>query len=106
MQNTMHSGVRGQQRGVPPIIVDLLIQFGTREHDARGGEILYFNKRSKKKVETYVGGLLGKLNEHMDAYAVIASGKLVTVGNRYKSCLLYTSPSPRDGLLSRMPSSA
>ena len=28
--------------------------------------------------------------------------------NRYKekACLLYTSPSPRDGLLSRMPSSA
>ena len=24
----------------------------------------------------------------------------------YKHCLLYTSPSPRDGLLSRMPSSA
>ena len=26
--------------------------------------------------------------------------------NKYKGCLLYTSPSPRDGLLSRMPSSA
>ena len=26
--------------------------------------------------------------------------------NKNKSCLLYTSPSPRDGLLSRMPSSA
>ena len=25
---------------------------------------------------------------------------------QYNSCLLYTSPSPRDGLLSRMPSSA
>ena len=25
---------------------------------------------------------------------------------QYKACLLYTSPSPRDGLLSRMPSSA
>ena len=25
---------------------------------------------------------------------------------KYFSCLLYTSPSPRDGLLSRMPSSA
>ena len=25
---------------------------------------------------------------------------------RDKDCLLYTSPSPRDGLLSRMPSSA
>ena len=26
--------------------------------------------------------------------------------NKLKGCLLYTSPSPRDGLLSRMPSSA
>ena len=26
--------------------------------------------------------------------------------SKYKVCLLYTSPSPRDGLLSRMPSSA
>ena len=25
---------------------------------------------------------------------------------KYDTCLLYTSPSPRDGLLSRMPSSA
>ena len=25
---------------------------------------------------------------------------------KYKDCLLYTSPSPRDGLLYRMPSSA
>ena len=27
-------------------------------------------------------------------------------GKHHKCCLLYTSPSPRDGLLSRMPSSA
>ena len=26
--------------------------------------------------------------------------------NQFNVCLLYTSPSPRDGLLSRMPSSA
>ena len=31
------------------------------------------------------------------------NGELITV---FESCLLYTSPSPRDGLLSRMPSSA
>lgn len=84
MQNTVHASIRGQQRGVPPIIVDLLLQYGAREHDARGGEVVYFDKKSKRKVETYVGGLFGKLNEHMDAYAVIASGKVVTVGNRFK----------------------
>ena len=39
-------------------------------------------------VRTY-GGALFALAEHLD-----------------RLCLLYTSPSPRDGLLSRMPSSA
>ena len=33
---------------------------------------------------------------------VFQSDRLAT----YEDCLLYTSPSPRDGLLSRMPSSA
>ena len=33
-------------------------------------------------------------------------GKIEDNGSTYNSCLLYTSPSPRDGLLSRMPSSA
>ena len=31
---------------------------------------------------------------------------VVRVERHSESCLLYTSPSPRDGLLSRMPSSA
>ena len=34
------------------------------------------------------------------------NGRINIKNNRYKTCLLYTSPSPRDGLLSRMPSSA
>ena len=33
-------------------------------------------------------------------------GDLAPVYTHEKNCLLYTSPSPRDGLLSRMPSSA
>ena len=32
--------------------------------------------------------------------------RYLTLQPLYKACLLYTSPSPRDGLLSRMPSSA
>ena len=32
--------------------------------------------------------------------------QVATQGRRRRPCLLYTSPSPRDGLLSRMPSSA
>ena len=33
-------------------------------------------------------------------------GREIPVQEVYRGCLLYTSPSPRDGLLSRMPSSA
>ena len=38
----------------------------------------------------------------------LASGETVRIPPLYHAtpCLLYTSPSPRDGLLSRMPSSA
>ena len=35
-----------------------------------------------------------------------AKGLIESLGGTLESCLLYTSPSPRDGLLSRMPSSA
>ena len=35
-----------------------------------------------------------------------ASATWTYMGDSYPGCLLYTSPSPRDGLLSRMPSSA
>ena len=37
---------------------------------------------------------------------MIGDGILLTFEVWIKDCLLYTSPSPRDGLLSRMPSSA
>ena len=47
----------------------------------------------------------GKMKEISDH---IYEGALAFLNAEYRllSCLLYTSPSPRDGLLSRMPSSA
>ena len=38
--------------------------------------------------------------------AEIETDKATVEYEAYTGCLLYTSPSPRDGLLSRMPSSA
>ena len=38
--------------------------------------------------------------------AKVVRALLTGRGGELKTCLLYTSPSPRDGLLSRMPSSA
>ena len=49
----------------------------------------------------------GLLQTVIDAWYAGAEGASnTTLVTRNKTCLLYTSPSPRDGLLSRMPSSA
>src|SRR5680860_195511 len=44
--------------------------------------------------------------EHNLRYGTAYRDQSVNTEYKYKACLLYTSPSPRDGLLSRMPSSA
>ena len=41
---------------------------------------------------------MASVNEYSARYSIVPE--------QYYNCLLYTSPSPRDGLLSRMPSSA
>jgi UDP-N-acetylglucosamine transferase subunit ALG13 len=82
--NTVHANVRCQQRGIPPIVVDMLLQFGRRDHDHAGAEIVYFDSSAKKKIEKYTGSLIGKFNEHLDSYVVMAGGAIVTVGTRYK----------------------
>ena len=54
--------------------------------------------------KNYPPGTRVMLDNMNDPYSPVESGTRGTV--RYVDCLLYTSPSPRDGLLSRMPSSA
>ena len=64
---------------------------------------------------TGIGGLLGLRDYLMGKGAtvdwnkdtgVMVNGKATNISGLTNVCLLYTSPSPRDGLLSRMPSSA
>ena len=46
------------------------------------------------------------LDEKINAERAARKPRIPVVLTRDETCLLYTSPSPRDGLLSRMPSSA
>ena len=52
---------------------------------------------------------VGKDSMRIDAVWPVISNRIRAIPEYvelFKNCLLYTSPSPRDGLLSRMPSSA
>ncbi len=84
MYLSKHAIDRTQQRGIAPMVIDLLLEFGTRELDGKGAEICYFDRRAKKRLESYAGTLLGKISEALDAYAIVAGEKVVTVGIRLK----------------------
>ena len=52
------------------------------------------------------GGDIAIRDDNPGVYTVVRGDTLWDISARFLTCLLYTSPSPRDATLSRMPSSA
>ena len=64
----------------------------------------YPGKEGRMIEVSYPPGAQDMVHRHdAHAFVYVLEGKIVM---QLQGCLLYTSPSPRDGLLSRMPSSA
>ncbi len=83
---TKHAATRQQQRCLPPLIVNWLNEFGVTAHDHHGGEVLFFDKHSRKQIAAKFGHqVVDRLGGLMDAYAVVShSGAVITVGYRSK----------------------
>ena len=58
------------------------------------------------KFNQYVGFLSLLRSISPEDLTPLDDAKILSINDMCRDCLLYTSPSPRDGLLSRMPSSA
>ncbi len=84
MVMSTHASTRLQQRGVSPLILDLLLQFGARESAGDGAETVYFDRKAKRRLQSYSGNLISKLSEALDIYAVVSGNTVITVGCRYK----------------------
>ena len=61
-------------------------------------------KRASDIPDAYIA--VGNLVNVTDDGGLRHNGKIIEITEDYINCLLYTSPSPRDATLSRMPSSA
>lgn len=83
---TQHASIRKQQRGISESALGFLLEFGKVSHDNRGGEVLYFDKRAKKRCLTKIGKeVYRRMDGHFDVYAVRGlDGALLTVGHRFK----------------------
>lgn len=84
--SSRHGAIRCQQRGLSPLIVDCLLQFGEVVHDHAGGMIHHFTKRSLRRVERAWGREPVRLllQDHRDAYVVTSTdgGTIITAGWR------------------------
>lgn len=80
---TGHAQIRSQQRAIPGLVIDLLLQFGASENAGDGASKMFFDKAARRRVHVYAGALAPLLTEHLDLYAVVAANnKVITVGHR------------------------
>jgi hypothetical protein len=81
---THHAQTRLQQRGIPPTVVESLLDFGHEVHDHRGSRIVYFDHQARRQLRRQVGPESYKrIEAHLDAYVVVAdTGEVITVGHR------------------------
>jgi hypothetical protein len=86
-ESTKHAQRRAQQRCIPPLINEWLDRFGEQAHDGRGAVIVYFSKRSRRRMERQLGREpVRRLADKLNAYRVedATTGSIVTCGYRTK----------------------
>ena len=80
---TKHAHIRSQQRAIPPLMIDLLLQLGATEKAVGGVCKMFFDKASRRRVHAYAGPIAPLLEEHLDLYAVVGrDSQVITVGHR------------------------
>ena len=88
------------------LINRLSVRKGERVENPEFGTIIY-DAIFEPFTEALKAAIVEDITANLNADPRIATGEiLVSEADKGIACLLYTSPSPRDGLLSRMPTSA
>lgn len=85
--HTKHSAIRSQQRAIPPLILQLLDEFGHREYDKHGGAKVFFTRSSIRNMERQFGRRpVARLRDFFTTYFVESTDAhaTLTVGHRTK----------------------
>ena len=83
---THHARQRRRERGIPPIVLNWLLDHGAEHYQHDGTVIRYFDKRARKLLNSIVGHeATSRMSKFLAAYAVTADdGHIITAGFRYK----------------------
>lgn len=83
---SQHARVRAQQRGIPPLVTNWLLDYGEEQYDGHGAVIRYFSSVSVRRLERDIGQMpVRRMAEYLRCYLVQSSGNgaVITVGKRY-----------------------
>lgn len=82
---TRHAEVRGRQRAIPALAIELLVRFGSVERAAEGAVRVFFDKAARRRLSAFAGPLASALDRHLDVYAVLGEDdQIITVAHRTK----------------------
>lgn len=81
-----HAEVRMQQRGVERELLDCLLEYGVRQYDHKGCEIVFLTDSCLDAISRCEGlKLKARMEAARSIYAVVnADGRVVTAGHRYR----------------------
>lgn len=85
---TKHAMKRAQQRGIPTLVQDLLLDYGEENFNKHGVIIRYFSSQSIHKIEHDFGREpLRRFSEYLRCYLVesFSNGAVITIGKRHKN---------------------
>ncbi len=69
---TKHAEVRIQQRCIPEMALELLLQFGEVEHQHGGTEMVYFKVKSFEKARKHLENMLKDMDKLRNTYLIKA----------------------------------
>jgi len=83
---TEHAELRRQQRGVPPLIEQWLLDYGDEQYDGHGAVVRYFSNEAVRRLKRDIGNTpVRRMHEFLRCYLVQSSvdGAVITVGKRH-----------------------
>jgi hypothetical protein len=81
---THHAAIRSQQRGIPPLIVNLVMSYG-KMIQRRGSSVYFLDKLTRRNLKKEIGSIAYKrLDDLLDANVVANDRAVVTIGKHFK----------------------
>jgi hypothetical protein len=83
---TRHASVRLQQRAIPPLLIDFLLEFGVRAPAGSGAESYCFSKKGWRRLQRLLGPTAKHFDKYRDVFAVVSGDGLVITAAHSRGC--------------------